>query len=69
VEVLRHADALKARLAAAVKAKGGAPPALHSAAELGWGAGALPHPAAWSVPEGASERDLEKLSRKVRSGH
>ncbi|GBF96263.1 hydroxylamine reductase [Raphidocelis subcapitata] len=65
VEMLHHADKLQARLAAAVRAKGGAPPTLHSTAELGWAASGLPHPAAWSVPEGASARDLEKLSRKA----
>ncbi|KIZ01848.1 hydroxylamine reductase [Monoraphidium neglectum] len=65
VEILQQADAFKARLAAAVKAKGGAPPQGASAEELGWGAAGLPHPVSWSVPKGAGAKELQRISRQV----
>lgn len=67
VDILKTADALKARLAKALAAKGAPGPAAPTPAELGWGGVALPHPAQWSLPAGASARDLERLSRQVRA--
>ena len=66
MEVLQQADVYKARLQKALQAKGGAPPAAPAPSELGWGAVALPHPVAWSVPSGAGAKELQKLSRQVR---
>lgn len=65
MEILNKADELKARLASAMAAKGVPPPQGATPTELGWGPIGLPHPMAWTVPKGASNRDLEKLSRQV----
>lgn len=63
--ILKEADKLKARLAAAVAARGGAPPPAPAPALLGWGEVGLPHPVGFTVPANASRRDLERLSRQV----